>query len=76
MNEVKLRAIISEVFKQLIQESELTEDSLVEEVPTEEIMEDDKSDWTDKEPVKAISRQKDMGGDYFSKGFDKKFDGR
>jgi hypothetical protein len=76
MDESKLRALISETFKQLMNESPLSEDSLVEEVPTEEIMEDDKSDWTDKEPVKAISRQKDMGGDYFSAGFAKKFDGR
>lgn len=74
MDEGKLRMLISETFKQLIEEPELTEDSLVEEVPTEEIMEDDKSDWTDKEPVKAISRQKDIGKDYFSKGFEKKFD--
>ncbi len=76
MDEVKLRALISEVFKQLSEESKLSEDSLVEEVPTEEIMEDDKADWTDKEPVKAISRQKNMGTDYFSSRFEKKFDGR
>lgn len=76
MDESKLRALISETFKQLMNESPLSEDSLVEEVPTDEIMEDDKADWTDKEPVKAISRQKDMGGDYFSAGFQKKFDGR
>lgn len=74
MDEGKLRALISEAFKQLMKESELSEDSLVEEVPTEEIMEDDKSDWTDREPVKAISRQKDMGTDYFSSGFENKFD--
>ena len=35
MDEVKLRALISEVFKQLSEESKLSEDSLVEEVPTE-----------------------------------------
>jgi hypothetical protein len=74
MDEAKLRALISETFKQLMEEPSLSEDSLVEEAPTEEIMEDDKADWTDVKPVKAISRQKDMGTDYFSSGFETKFD--
>lgn len=66
IDEKELRKTVRAVFEEM-------------NIPLEDYMFDDptealyKKDWTDIEPVKAISRQKYMEMDYFNPRFDTKF---